>query len=1572
MKAQRTAYLLKFILIFACLINFSESFSQTINQVNLSPNGLFENVYDHYGNKYSLNEILINNSSNVSSRYVDNTCNSGIFVLHFTNGSGMENATDPIHIARRNVICQVFNDLSNFINTPLKNAGNTQKVNIWVRNIVDLAPISNGLLGVASSFNVLPIIPTATTVTGGITDNEVWKTIHTGVDSYTGVISPLTVSSSATTTSGLFYHGFVAFNFADPLINWNLNTSINCPTNLYDLYSVALHEVTHALGFASLIGANGNSRLNNGNYYSRYDTFLRTTTNQLLISNNGCNTMYNNFFIANQNQLNPGCVPGSSTPDNTNCTDAIKYSNGSMNVPLYTSQCFEEVSSLSHFEDQCYNNPTTSLPYGNNNYFTMSNANGNGATKRFLKTEERNAICDIGYSVTNTFGSTSNLSYFNYGGTGSCTGIRVAGVNDGIIASGPNLGQFSFVGVGTTISPIILPINSAGGILTNDVNFSTNFATNSMQDLRIECLQDVYDATALINGSNLPFTSTASINSINFTSTISGLHLLRYVPVANGIRGNITYVFVYVNTFNCVATTCNMVSNGNFESAINGGPFNNNTLSCWGNLAGSADLFSRFSTALDFVTNINTIGSNPPVDSHNGLANNNHNFIGLWSSTPSSSEATVTKLNTPLIAGQNYVLSFWARVCNNFTNTPNINTNQELAFYSIQEIPVFNGIYMSLNDATLSTVGFTNGVNPNVFFPRKLFANVTVLANLTWQYFSIPFVIPAGTSNHNALAILKGSFSTVNSPHTYLFIDDVSILPASQVPTFNVPPICTNQVITLSNFLTPAPANGTFTIGTSSNAITTFTSPVAGNFLINYNYTNNVGCPATIATTITVNPRTTPTFNSIPALCKGASTFTLPTTSLNGITGSWSPAPNNQATTTYTFTPNQIICANNATMTVNVNVTPTITTITPITQTVCRNLTPINLQVNATGTGLTYQWYSNITNTNSGGTLIAGATFSSYTPLTNNLGTKYYYVIINNGSCSSISPVLTVKISKGTSDPGILSGTQTVCRREYTTFVSNVSGGTWTSSNPSIANITNTTSNVATILGANVGTATITYTMSNGTCSNSITRTVTVLNYVTPNFEMTLEGGTNQILCQGDTPPTLPTISDNGISGTWSPFVVNNTTSGNYLFTPNLGQCATPINYSFNVIPTNAFVANDDFISVTFPTTTITTNNPITTNDTYNGSGLNNLLLPAGIGYSISLVGTLPTFPVGGATLNSQGNFVIQPNTSPGVYLFNYVINGTCGASNIATITLTINAFVYHPGKIEFGLCFNPNGNQYNSNDVGPSPFTSLFDMATVNGQPANASNATITMLTSGAPIIVNPNGTFTFTSSLPGFYSFNYRICANANGQCSGDIVLAIYIFEPLIAQNDVFYYFNNTSPPLFNVIENDWILECPTIVGVSTSTVTITQITPNPYFSINSSGQIITNTSTPPGSYNLNYQICSIANPSICRTATVWIDVINANRISNLQNLNAINLDNMIITPNPSGGVFELIFDTILNNRIEFEVFDVLGKKINFGFIEMENTSYVIDLRNYSKGVYLLKIKYGNQVIIKKLIKD
>ena len=121
---------------------------------------------------------------------------------------------------------------------------------------------------------------------------------------------------------------------------------------------------------------------------------------------------------------------------------------------------------------------------------------------------------------------------------------------------------------------------------------------------------------------------------------------------------------------------------------------------------------------------------------------------------------------------------------------------------------------------------------------------------------------------------------------------------------------------------------------TSLNGITGSWAPALNNSATTtYTFTPNAGqCATTTTLIITVNPNITPTFNAVAAICSGGALTALPTTSLNGITGTWSPALNNTATTTYTFTPTAGLCATTTTLTitVNPNVTPTFTPVAAI------------------------------------------------------------------------------------------------------------------------------------------------------------------------------------------------------------------------------------------------------------------------------------------------------------------------------------------------------------------------------------------------------------------------------------------------------------------------------------------------------------------------------------------------------------------------------------------------------------------------------------------------------------------
>lgn len=81
-------------------------------------------------------------------------------------------------------------------------------------------------------------------------------------------------------------------------------------------------------------------------------------------------------------------------------------------------------------------------------------------------------------------------------------------------------------------------------------------------------------------------------------------------------------------------------------------------------------------------------------------------------------------------------------------------------------------------------------------------------------------------------------------------------------------------------------------------------------------------------------------------------------------------------------------------------------------------------------------------------------------------------------------------------------------------------------------------------------------------CSSGVQSVViTVVSPVEPNFVAIAP------ICAGDTAPLLGLASPSGITGTWSPSVVDNMASADYVFTPDAGQCAVPHTLSVTVNP---------------------------------------------------------------------------------------------------------------------------------------------------------------------------------------------------------------------------------------------------------------------------------------------------------------------------------------------------------------------------------------------------------------------
>ncbi len=821
-----------------------------------SPDGIFDTVFDGFGNKYTLKDISIYNAlRNGTATYKNpldeqrlnrttSGCTSGYFQVYFEPGCGMDGSGHP-DMDYRNVLCQVLNDISQFLPSPCTGTG--QKVNIWVRTS------TTGVLGVGSPFYNIPYCATDS----GITDNTAWITINSGTDAFKNISSPL-VTSGGGSSGSIYFHGSIRFNFGGT-IKWHTNLATAPGSGETDLYTVALHEMMHVLGFGSLIDHNGISVIGSKYpFYTRYDTHLQTPAGANLITQPagylGCDLYQYGFntSLAPFSVLSPGstsitCPSGYQTgslADHTNCSDANKYVDGTMSQPVYTPACFEKGSSLSHFEDEClvpasFSSTHTSLSSFNNQYFLLSNAGTIGpynsatnpaAMKRYLRPEERQVLCDIGYKVNTNFGSSADLNNINYGGT--VCGESVAGICDGINKGG----TYAFItGAGT-------PININGSPL------KTSLLDNDYNAVSFKYLEVVQGAGVL------SATSGTKLTNISFTPATGahGVQLLRYIPVsASGKEGNITYVYVYVSDGNCAPSACNLVYNGGFEE-INVLPTNFGGIHCWSTYIGSPDLYARGNSAGWPYVPFNG------VDVHPLSTGTNNNFVGFADEMNSPGDYFVESFNqslsSPLIPGQSYLLSFWLRYNDTYVGA-GLDTNHLLFAVSTTKPLV------ALGGTTIPgmPVGLITLADFKITYPGQ-----------RWTYYSQ--TVAYTDSIANSLVILGApwlqSFSPTTGHGDYLWIDDISIIPAPSAGIFKLPDVmCVGEKPFDLNTCVASFPGGTFSwqtipvahsglpVATVSHSATFNPSDAyaasealndTGSVIVGYTYSDGLGCQQTV------------------------------------------------------------------------------------------------------------------------------------------------------------------------------------------------------------------------------------------------------------------------------------------------------------------------------------------------------------------------------------------------------------------------------------------------------------------------------------------------------------------------------------------------------------------------------------------------------------------------------------------------------------------------------------------------------------------------------------------------------
>lgn len=401
---------------------------------------------------------------------------------------------------------------------------------------------------------------------------------------------------------------------------------------------------------------------------------------------------------------------------------------------------------------------------------------------------------------------------------------------------------------------------------------------------------------------------------------------------------------------------------------------------------------------------------------------------------------------------------------------------------------------------------------------------------------------------------------------------------------------------------------GGITGNTSSVTISNLTS---GTY--NYTVTNANNCTST-PVRVDINPipsNVTPTFIAISPVCVGT-IITLPLVSTNGVNGTWSPAFNPNATTTYTFTPNPGECATTATLQVVISQIPTVIA-TPNSETIC-SLQSTGIALSSSISATTFSWTSTAIDVsgNSSGT---GNVISEVLTATGTLvGNVQYTITPTNNGCSGTPinvtvlvtppPTLTAtaasnSICSGSATAINLVGSMPNTNFSWNLIQNNVTGGSIGTGNV-IAQILTTVSNSS-------GEAVYAITPLVNGC-RGITTTISIIVNPIPVAVINPAGGQN--LCSGQTTaisfssPVINTIFNwtvnqtnlNGASAGSGTSIAQALSvilpaagTATYEVTPTSNGCiGTPVQVSVNVkpipdfsaIPTQAPICSGDTTSI--------------------------------------------------------------------------------------------------------------------------------------------------------------------------------------------------------------------------------------------------------------------------------------------------------------------------------------------------------------------------------------------------------
>ena len=622
-----------------------------------------------------------------------------------------------------------------------------------------------------------------------------------------------------------------------------------------------------------------------------------------------------------------------------------------------------------------------------------------------------------------------------------------------------------------------------------------------------------------------------------------------------------------------------------------------------------------------------------------------------------------------------------------------------------------------------------------------------------------------------------------------------------------------------------------------------------------------------------------PTFASVAPICQGTVGPTLPTTSTNGITGTWSPS-NTVSTSVagtfdYVFVPSVGVCANVYHQSIQIVAQPSasITTTSNLTAISCTNP---SLTLTATGGG-TYSWANG---------LGSNAAITVSTPGT------YTVTVSAGGTCNAVqSVVITNNTTPPTAAISNLTGSSSLTCT--TTSVNlQASGGTsyaWSNGLGSNATATATTA----------GTYTVTVTGANG-CTDTESITLTS-NTTPPTAGITNNTGSSEITC---VQPSVSLTATGGTSYSWSNGLgsaptVSVSTAGTYTVTATAANGCT----------------DTESITITsngnLPTATITNNTNTTvlncTNTAISVTG------GGGVSYAWS---------------NGLGNNASASITTPGTYTV--TATAANGCSDTETITVTQNttppvAGITNNSNTTVLTCTNTSinvtgtgGTSYSwSNGLGSNAAATITSVGTytVTATGANGCTDTETIVitqdgsvptaninnNTGSTQITCTNPSISLTASGGGTYSWSNGLGNNASVSVNtaGTYTVTVTATNGCTATQSITVT-QNTTAPTAGITNNSG----GTVLSCLNPTISVTATGGSTYAWNNGLGNNAAANIINPGTYTVTVTAANGCTDT--ETITVTEDQLNPQAaIVNNSGSTVVSCTNPTISVTASGGV-------------------------------------------------------------------